>query len=478
MRQFMDDDFLLETRTAERLYHGHAEHLPIIDYHCAVHPRDIVEDRRFYHLTEAWVAEDPYKWRLMRTHGTPEKFVTGSATTPREKFQRFAEALSGAIGNPLYHWSHLELQRYFGIDWTLNSQTVEDIWETANEKLADPNLSARGILRRFRVAVISTLEDAADPLIWTKQLQQTKDGLDTTVVPMMNMTNVLHIEDPDWGNYMQYDIGAAAGIEIMTMQDVRDALMKRIDFFHAAGCRTADHSLAYPVFAPAEEYELDDIVGKIVNGKDEATPEEAAKFQTALLAFLGHAYCKRNWVMQIHLGALYDNNSRFLAEIGRRAGFDCIGGYAHADGLVKLFNAMDLAESLPKLVLSSANPADRTMLATILDSFQGADMSGKLQLGGAWWFNQTKSGIEAQLTTLAEQQVLGDSIGMATEATTLFSYPRQEYFRRILCNFIGNLVERGEFPADFDDLGTIVENICYRNAAQYFGFALPEAYRN
>ena len=469
MKQFMDEDFLLQTETAKKLYHEHAAKMPIIDYHCHISPREIAEDHRFRDITEVWLGGDHYKWRMIRTNGVEEKYITGEKSTAREKFQKFAEALPRAIGNPLYHWTHLELKRYFGCDKPLNGDTAEEIWNLCNEKLQQPDMSVQGLIRQSNVKVICTTDDPADDLKWHKQIKE-EGKCSAKVLPAMRPDKAMRIEKPDWDNYMQYELGTAAGVEISTMQDIRDALSKRIEFFASRGCKASDHALEYVFYTPAEEYELDDIVGKVINGKGEPTKNEIEKYKTALLLFLGKEYARRGWAMQIHYSALRDNNSVMFDRLGPDTGFDCIATYNCGEGLVNLLDALNKDGNLPKLVIYSLNPADNAMIGTILGSFHGPEVPGKIQQGAAWWFNDTKLGMEAQLANVGNLSVLGNALGMLTDSRSFLSYTRHEYYRRILCNFIGNLVENGEYPADMKFLGQIVEDISYNNANRYFGF--------
>ena len=469
MKAFMDENFLLQTETAKKLYHEHAAKMPIIDYHCHISPREIAEDHRFRDITEAWLGGDHYKWRMLRANGVEEKYITGEKSTAREKFQKFAETLPRAIGNPLYHWTHLELKRCFGCDKQLNGDTAEEIWNLCNEKLHQPDMSVQGLIRQSNVKVICTTDDPADDLKWHKQIKD-EGQCAAQVLPTMRPDKALNIEKPDWDNYMQYELGTAAGVEISTMQDIRDALSKRIEFFASMGCKVSDHAMEYVCCNPAAEYELDDIVGKVINGKGEPSKDETEKYKTALLLFLGKEYARRGWAMQIHYSALRDNNSVMFDRLGPDTGFDCITSSNSGKGLVNLLDALNKDGHLPKLIIYSLNPSDNAMIGTIIGSFQGAEVPGKIQQGAAWWFNDTKSGIEAQLANAGGLSVLGNALGMVTDSRSFLSYTRHEYYRRILCNFIGNLVENGEYPADMDFLGQIVEDISCNNAARYFGF--------
>lgn len=467
MKKFMDKDFLLETETAKKLFHEHAAKMPIIDYHCHINPQEIAEDRQFKNITEVWLGGDHYKWRMIRSNGIDEKYITGNESTDREKFQKFAEALPRAIGNPLYHWTHLELQRYFGVTKTLNGDTAEEIWNICNEKLQSPELSVQGIIKKSNVKVICTTDDPADDLRWHKKIRE--DGTcSAKVLPAMRPDAALRIEKPEWASYMKR-LAEVSDTDIKTMDDIRKALRKRIDFFESMGCKASDHALEYVFCNEAKEDQLDDIVSKVLGGKVPTT-DEIEKYKTALLLFLGEEYSKRGWAMQIHYSAMRDNNTRMFKKMGPDTGFDSIGSYNCGEGIVALLDAMEKKGCLPKTILYSLNPSDNALIGTIIGSFQGPEVPGKIQQGAAWWFNDTKSGMEAQITNVANLSVLGNVVGMLTDSRSFLSYTRHEYYRRILCNWIGRLVENGEYPDDMDFLGKLVEDISYNNAARYFGF--------
>ncbi len=467
MKKFMDKDFLLETETAKKLFHEHAAKMPIIDYHCHINPQEIAEDRQFKNITEVWLGGDHYKWRMIRSNGIDEKYITGNESTDREKFQKFAEALPRAIGNPLYHWTHLELQRYFGVTKTLNGDTAEEIWNICNEKLQSPELSVQGIIKKSNVKVICTTDDPADDLRWHKKIRE--DGTcSAKVLPAMRPDAALRIEKPEWASYMKR-LAEVSDTDIKTMDDIRKALRKRIDFFESMGCKASDHALEYVFCNEAKEDQLDDIVSKMLGGKVPTT-DEIEKYKTALLLFLGEEYSKRGWAMQIHYSAMRDNNTRMFKKMGPDTGFDSIGSYNCGEGIVALLDAMEKKGCLPKTILYSLNPSDNALIGTIIGSFQGPEVPGKIQQGAAWWFNDTKSGMEAQITNVANLSVLGNVVGMLTDSRSFLSYTRHEYYRRILCNWIGRLVENGEYPDDMDFLGKLVEDISYNNAARYFGF--------
>lgn len=470
MKKFMDKDFLLQTETARVLYHEHAAPMPIYDYHCHINPREIAENREFRNIAQAWLGSDTYKWRLLRSNAVSEGCVTGSEVSSREKFQYFAESLSRAIGSPLYHWTHLELQRYFDCDLILNGANAEKIWDICNARLQAADMRAQGIIERSHVQVICTTDDPASDLKWHTKIKE--DGkCPAEVLPTFRADSILNIECDGWDAYMRYELGEAADMDdISTMADIREAIVKRLDYFAEKGCQIADHALPYMVFAPAKEYELDDVVGKVINGKGKPSKLAMEQYKTAVLLFLGEEYARRGWTMQIHYSALRDVNTVQYAALGQDSGFDAVDTHNCAPALAKFLDALNKDGHLPKTIISSLNPADNIVIAALLPAFSGTEALGKIQQGAAWWFNNNKEGIEAQLRILASISVLGNTIGTPTDSRSLLSYSRHEYYRRILCNFIGNLVENGEYPADMKTLGKLVEDISYNNACRYFAF--------
>ena len=469
MKQFMDEDFLLSNETAKTLYHKYAENMPIIDYHCHISPKEIAENRKFDNITQIWLGGDHYKWRLIRANGVPESEITGTESSDRVKFQRFAEALPKAIGNPLYHWTHLELKRYFGYDGILGPDTAEDVWNLCNQKLATSALSVRGIIARSNVKLICTTDDPVGSLRWHKTIREDKT-CKVKVLPAWRPDKIINIDKPTFVPYLQ-ELSKASGTAIRKVEDVYDALSKRMDFFAAMGCRASDHGIDYIMYAPADEKELDDILASAVKGHP-LTQEKADKYKYAMLLFLGREYARRGWVMQIHYGALRNVNSAMFRKLGPDTGFDSMATRDCAEGTAKFLDALNRTGELPKTVLYSLNPADNAMLDSIVGSFQGSETAGKVQHGAAWWFNDTKAGVEAQLTSLANNSLLGNFIGMLTDSRSFLSYTRHEYFRRILCNLMGTWVENGEYPAVLPVLGKMVQDISFNNANRYFGFGL------
>ena len=466
MKQFMDKDFLLTTDTAKALYHNYAQKMPIVDYHCHISPKEIAEDRKFKNITEVWLGEDHYKWRQMRSNGVEEKYITGDAPDG-EKFQKWAETLEKAIGNPLYHWSHLELQRYFGYYGALNGDTAEEVWNLCNEKLAQPDMSARMLIKQSNVTAICTTDDPADSLEWHKMIAD-DPTFDVKVLPAWRPEKAMGINKQGFAAYMQ-KLSEVSGVEICSFEDLKAALVKRMDFFAAAGCVLSDHSLDYVMYAPADNAEIEDIfakalAGAIVSGAD------VMKYQYAFMIFAGREYAKRNWAMQLHYGVKRNNDTARFEKLGPDTGFDCISNYTPADQLADFLNALAKTNELPKTILYSLNPTDNAAIGSIIGCFQEAGVCGKIQQGSAWWFNDNKAGMTEQMTSLANLGLLANFIGMLTDSRSFLSYTRHEYFRRILCELIGGWAENGEYPADMERLGRMVENISYNNAMEYFGF--------
>ena len=468
MKAFMDRDFLLSSDTARELFHGIAEDLPIIDYHCHIDPGDILRDRRFETITEVWLGGDHYKWRAMRSAGVPEEYITGNAD-PKEKFRAWAQTLPGLIGNPLYHWTHLELQRYFGIEEPLSGKNADAVYDACCEALARDDLSVRGILRRSRVRLICTTDDPVDPLDVHEALRR-EEGLGTVVLPAFRPDRALRADKPAFPGYLE-KLEEASGVTVSSAEDLREALARRIAFFAEHGCRVADHALDTPVCAFASEAELDAILDRARRG-GAVTPSEAEAFQTAMLRFCAGEYARLGWVMQLHFGCIRDNSARMFARLGPDTGYDAIndqGGTA-----VRLAGFLDLLErdgALPRTILYSLNPADSPVIASVMGCFQtDGGVPGRVQLGSAWWFNDHRRGMEQQLTDLMDLGYLGGFVGMLTDSRCFLSYTRHEYFRRILCDLLGGMVENGEYPADAEALGELVRNIGYGNARRYFRF--------
>lgn len=467
MEKFMGKDFLLESETAKRLFHDYAEHLPIVDYHCHINPQEIAEDHVFANITEAWLGGDHYKWRMIRSNGVEEKYITGKTTTDREKFQKFAEALPKAIGNPLYHWTHLELQRYFDCDTPLTGDSAEGIWNHCNQKLQQKEMSVLGILKSSNVKVICTTDDPADDLYWHKKIKD--DGkCSAAVLPAMRPDKIIGLEKPGFAEYVNR-LGQIAGQKISCMDDVYSAMKQRIEFFASMGCQAADHGLDYIFYQEADDAAVENIFQKALRGES-LSIFEIEQYKTKLLLFLGREYNKQGWAMQLHFSTQRNANSSAFLKIGADTGFDCIAVYDSGDALVHFLDALAVDGSLPKTIIYSLNPNDNALIGSIIGSFQGTEIAGKIQHGSAWWFNDTKRGMIEQLTSLANLSILGNFVGMLTDSRSFLSYTRHEYFRRILCNLIGGWVEAGEYPDDEKILAEIICGISYRNAMAYFNF--------
>lgn len=464
MIPFLSDNFLLTTPTAQTLYHDYAKQMPIVDYHCHVSPREIYENRHFQNITEVWLGGDHYKWRLMRANGVDEHWITGDAPD-REKFQKFAEALPKAIGNPMYHWCHLELKRYFGYSGVLNGDTAQAVWELTSEKLAQPDMGVRGLIQRSNVAFIGTTDDPLDSLEWHAKLAA--DANFTTVVaPSFRPDKALNMDKPGWRKYIA-KLAEVSGVAIDGLDGLEAALQRRMEHFATHGCRASDHGLDYMVYRPASRAEVDAIVRKALAGET-VSRDEAECFKTALLIYCAGEYARLNWAMQIHYNCLRNPNSSMLAKIGPDTGFDCIGPNNGSVALAGLLDALYASDRLPRMILYSLDGADNAFLDALIGAFQGTEIPGKLQHGSAWWFNDHKQGMREQLISLANLGLLGNFIGMLTDSRSFLSYTRHEYFRRILCGLLGEWVEGGEYPADLELLGGMVQDISFRNAMRYF----------
>ena len=468
MKNFLDQDFLLQTDTARELYHEHAAKTPIIDYHCHLDPRQIAENHQFEDLTEIWLGGDHYKWRQMRSNGVEERYITGDAPD-REKFQKWAETLEKAIGNPLFHWSHLELQRYFGYTGVLNGDTAEEVWNLCNAKLQEASMSARNLILQSNVTLICTTDDPADDLKWHKMLAE-DESFPVQVLPAWRPDKAMNLEKPDYGQYLE-TLAEAANMDIQSFEDLKAALKSRMAFFNEMGCRASDHGLEYVMYVPASDEEVEAVFQKRLN-EETVTREEELKFKTAFMLFVAGEYAKMGWAMQLHYGCKRDNNTDMYEKLGPDTGFDCINNYAPSGQIADYLNALNAEGNLPKTVIYSLNPNDDEAIGTIIGCFQNSDAVGKIQQGSAWWFNDHKTGMTKQMTSLANLGLLGNFIGMLTDSRSFLSYPRHEYFRRILCEMIGNWVENGEYPKDMKMLERIVKGISYNNAVRYFGFEL------
>ena len=466
MKTFMGRNFLLPNEKAKKLYHEYAEDLPIIDYHCHINPKEICEDRKFRNITEAWLEGDHYKWRLMRANGVPERYIPGDAPA-REKFQKYAETLERAIGNPLYHWSHLELRKYFGYEGILSGETAETVWQLTEAMLQEDSMSVRNLIRRSDVEVLCTTDDPKDSLEYHKKLHE-DPMVDFKVYPAWRPDRAMNLEKNDYPDYLR-ELSEAAGKKIGSYDALLSALDKRMAFFHANGCRISDHGLDSIPFEPVSREECDRIFRKRLGGEI-PDPPEIRKFKTGFLLEMGERYARLGWVMQMHYGAVRNTNSKMFRLLGPDTGYDCIGDSGSAAAITGLLNALHEKDALPKTILYALNPADNAMLDAVTGCFQDDSARGKIQHGAAWWFNDHRAGMREQLTSLASLGLLGSFVGMLTDSRSFLSYTRHEYFRRVLCGLIGEWVSEGEYPDDPRALEKLIEDICYYNARKYFDF--------
>ena len=469
MKTFMDENFLLSTPTAQRLFHNYAEKTPVLDYHCHINPQEIAQDRKFDNITQIWLGGDHYKWRFMRSCGVDEHYITGDASD-KEKFFKWAEVLGKAIGNPLYHWSHLELQRYFGYHGALNKNTAEEVWNLCNSKLADPSMSVRNLIKKSNVTLICTTDDPIDSLEWHDAIAA-DESFDVQVLPAWRPDKAMSIEKPDYLDYLK-SLAKVSDISISSFADLKEALKARMAFFASKKCCVSDHGLEYVMYAPASDREMEEIFKKRLAGYS-IEREEELKFKTAFMLFVGREYNEMGWVMQLHYGCKRDNNRLMYNKIGPDTGYDCISNYTPSAQMADFLNALAETNELPKTILYSLNPNDNEAIGTILGCFQDSTAIAKIQQGSAWWFNDHKIGMQNQMLSLASLGNLSGFVGMLTDSRSFLSYTRHEYFRRILCNLVGDWVENGEFPDDEDILAEIIKDVSYYNAVRYFGFSLP-----
>ncbi len=465
---FLPENYLLGNDWSRRLYSNHAAQQPIFDYHCHLPPGEIAANRRFENLTRVWLAGDHYKWRAMRADGVPESLITGDASD-YDKFLAFARTVPRLVRNPLHHWSHLELRRYFGIDLLINEANAPRIWEEANTRLATPELSVHGILRRFKVSVVCTTDDPVDDLAHHQAIA--RSGLPTRVYPAFRPDKALNVRQPEAFNVWCARLGARANLEVKDLASFLDALRQRHDFFHSLGARVSDHGMDFVPFDTCTEREAAAIFAQARKG-GAATPEQWTKFATFMMLFFGRLDAARGWTKQLHLGALRNNSSRLQRLVGADSGVDSIGDFPQAATLSRYLDALDGEGNLPRMVLYNVNPADNYMLATMCGNFQDGSVPGKLQFGSGWWFLDQKEGMEWQINALSQLGLLSRFVGMLTDSRSFLSYVRHEYFRRILCTLIGADVEAGIIPADEAALGALVRDICFGNAARFFGLEL------
>ena len=468
---FMSDNFLLQSETAERLYHQYAAEQPILDYHCHLSPQDIAENRRFRNLFEIWLAGDHYKWRAMRANGVDELYCTGDAS-PYDKFLAWARTVPQTLRNPLYHWSHLELKRHFGINELIDEHTAPAIWEQAQQALAGPGLSTQGILKKFRVRALCTTDDPIDDLEPHKKIAAS--GLSTRVYPAFRPDKALAVDRPEAFNAWVEKLAAAANVHIARFADFLDALGRRHDYFHRMGGRLSDHGLNHCYADFCSESTAAAIFDKVRSG---ATPgkEEHSQFASFLMLHFGRLDAQKGWIKQLHLGAYRNTNTRMTKQLGPDTGFDSLSDWPQGDTLVAYLDRLDQENALPRMILYNLNPRDNYLFSTIAGSFQGQGIPGKIQFGSGWWFLDQKEAIEWQINALSNTGLLARFVGMLTDSRSFMSYPRHEYFRRILCNLLGNDIESGQLPNREDMIGSLIENICFNNAAGYLGLELPAA---
>ena len=466
MNNFMDRDFLLDTPAAKKLFHDFAENMPICDYHCHLSPKEIYENQQPSDISQLWLSGDHYKWRAMRSCGVDEKYCTGDAS-PKEKFEKFAYALQYCIGNPLYHWAHIELQRYFGIDTPLNAKTADEIYEKANKVIANGDFRPQSLIAKSNVKVVCTTDDPVDDLKYHKLLAQEKD-FECKVLPGFRPDKALNISADGFAEYIKA-LGDCANIEIKSYKDVITALEKRIDYFNEAGCKVSDHAFDCPPYAVADDDEIENAFKKAMQGET-ITQHEGDAYKTAVMIALGKKYHQLGWAMEIHIGAMRNNNTKMFNQIGADTGFDSVDDGEIAKPLSRFLDALCVEDKLPKTVLFNLNDKDNTVLATMLGNFQGTETQSKIQYGPAWWFLDTMDGMTNQMKSLGNLGVLGKFIGMETDSRSFTSYGRHEYFRRIMCRLMGRWIEDGWYAYDEDLVKEIVCGICYNNAINYFGF--------
>lgn len=467
----MDENFLLQTPTAQKLYHEHAAGMPIIDYHCHLIPKMVADDHKFSSITEIWLGGDHYKWRAMRSNGVPERFCTGTDTTDWEKFEKWAETVPYTFRNPLYHWTHLELKTAFGIDKLLNPETAREIFEACNDKLQnDPTMTARGLMRRYNVETVCTTDDPVDSLEYHKAVADS--GFEIKMLPTWRPDKAMAVENPAAFRAYVEKLAEVSGVEINKFQDLVDALQKRHDFFESMGCRLSDHGIEEFYAADYTQDEIDAIFNKVYGGK-ELSKEEIHKFKSAMLVVFGEMDYESGWTQQFHYGAIRDNNSKMFKLLGPDTGFDSIGEFTTAKSMSKFLDTLNSRGKLTKTILYNLNPCANEVIATMLGNFQDGSVAGKIQFGSGWWFLDQKDGMQKQMNALSVLGLLSRFVGMLTDSRSFLSYPRHEYFRRTLCNLVGNDIENGEVPyTGYEEarVNKMIEDICYNNAKNYFKF--------
>ena len=468
MKEFINENFLLQTATAQKLYHEHAKSQPIIDYHCHLNPEQIANDRKFDNLGQLWLEGDHYKWRAMRTNGVDERFCTGKDTSDWEKFEKWAETVPYTMRNPLYHWTHLELKSAFGVTKLLNPQSAREIFDSCTEKLRTPEYSARGLMKLYNVESVCTTDDPVDSLEYHIALKN--EGFEVKVLPTWRPDKAMAVENPkEYRAYVE-KLSDAAGVNISNFADLITALRKRHDFFASVGCKLSDHGIEEFYAEPYTQNEIESIFNKVYGGIH-LQQEEIIKFKSAMLYEGALMDWEKGWTQQFHYGAIRNNNSRLFGKLGADTGFDSIGDFMVAKSMSRFLDQLDKSNQLAKTIIYNLNPKDNDLISTMIGNFQDGSVAGKIQFGSGWWFLDQKTGMEAQLNSLSNLGLLSRFVGMLTDSRSFLSYPRHEYFRRILCNLIGNDVENGLLPAsEMDFLGKMVEDISYFNAKKYFEF--------
>ncbi len=470
MKNFLDDNFLLKSKTAEKLYHGYAKDMPIIDYHCHLPQLQIASNHQFENITQVWLYGDHYKWRAMRANGVDEKYITGNGSD-FEKFQKWAETVPYTMRNPLYHWTHLELQRYFGIKKILNGDTAKEIYDECSAQLQMPDFAVRGLMQKMKVKLVCTTDDPVDDLVFHKQLAH--EDFEIPVLPAFRPDQAMNVDNAtSFNNYVK-KLETAADTSIGTLDEFLAALKSRHDFFAANGCGVSDHGLEQIYAEDYTQKEIEDIFSKVRSGK-ELTLQENLQFKSFMLVQFAGWDWEKGWVQQYHLGALRNNNSRMLGKLGPDTGWDSIGDFSQARSLSKFLNKMDSNDKLTKTILYNLNPNDNELLATMTGNFNDGSVAGKMQYGAAWWFLDQKDGMIKQMNALSNMGLLSRFVGMLTDSRSFLSFPRHEYFRRLLCNLFGEEVEEGELPNDIEWIGKMVKDICFNNAKNYFNWQYPD----
>lgn len=466
MKKFLDENFLLQTPTAERLYHEYAQQMPIIDYHNHLPPNEMAEDKVFSNLTQIWLYGDHYKWRAMRTFGIDEKYITGD-TPDFEKFQKWAETVPYTLRNPLYHWTHMELQRYFGINKLLDSKTAKEVYEEATQKLIQPEYSVRNLLLKMNVKTLCTTDDPIDDLHFHKQIKES--GFEIQVYPAWRPDKAMAVENPALYNQYLDKLSDVSGLEIKSYDTLLQALQKRHDFFKTMGCRVSDHGIEEFYAEDFTDQEVKQIFLKVRKG-DNLNGMEILKIKSALMLDFARMDHSKGWIQQFHYGALRNNNARMFKQLGPDTGWDSIGDFQVGKAISRFFDRLDSTNQLTKTIIYNLNSADNDMIATMIGNFNDGSSAGKIQFGSGWWFNDQKDGMQKQINSLSNMGLLSQFVGMLTDSRSFLSFPRHEYFRRILCNMFGTDIENGEIPKDFALIGNIIQDICYNNAKRFFGF--------